>query len=75
MARRSKASIVMLAILLVAACISACGQKEADWGEIESTGEREPYDLSAEKWNGYEEIVDNDKLWVPTDYWEYLEPA
>ncbi len=74
MARRSKASIVMLAILLVAACISACGQKEADWGEIESTGEREPYDLSAEKWNGYEEIVDSDKLWVPTDYWEYLEP-
>ena len=71
----SKTLMVVLAILLVAACISACGQGETGSGSEDSgMEERKPYDLSSEKWKGYEEISEDEGLWTATGYWEYLEP-
>ncbi|MCI9278855.1 MAG: hypothetical protein HFH90_14420 [Lachnospiraceae bacterium] len=68
----SKTLMVVLAILLVAACISACGQGETGSGSEDSgMEERKPYDLSSEKWKGYEEISEDEGLWTATGYWAY----
>ncbi|MCI9278857.1 MAG: extracellular solute-binding protein [Lachnospiraceae bacterium] len=75
MAKKATRMLSLLFLLFIAICASACGQGEAASGsEASGMEERKPYDLSSEKWKGYEEISEDEGLWTATGYWEYLEP-
>lgn len=74
MAKKSKIMIMLLSFLFAAVCASACGQEETGPEDVEPAGGRKLYDLSAEKWKGYEEVSEDSDLWTAAGYWEYLEP-
>ncbi len=76
MGKMSRMFVVICCAIFLAFMTGGCGEDTgndaSEVGSSVSSGQRDHYDLTAEEWKAYEEIIDSDDMWSVSGYWDDL---